>query len=90
MRRVDDHDACFLGLGHDYIHLGFASDVVSKGKLGGAARPQRHLGLMREILARPDGELQAMLQVKKRDGAMLKFTSDNASAWGILVHPDKT
>jgi hypothetical protein len=45
---------------------------------------------MREILARPDGELQAMLQVKKRDGAMLKFTSDNASAWGILVHPDKT
>jgi hypothetical protein len=31
-----------------------------------------------------------MLQVKKRDGTMLKFRPDDALAWEIPVHPDKT
>lgn len=92
VRWVGDRGTSLFNLGHDRIHLGSAPDIVSERELGGAAGSYRHLGFMREILASPDGELQALLQVKERDGSMLTFCPDDAlrgEAQPIPIKPQR-
>jgi hypothetical protein len=52
-------------------------NIVSKRELRGASRAKRNFGFMGERCAGPNGELQAELEIKESNGAMLKLRADD-------------
>jgi hypothetical protein len=41
-------------------------------------RPQRNLGLMGDVFARPNGQFQAVLEIEKCNSAMFELRADDA------------
>jgi hypothetical protein len=69
VRRIGNHRSGALGLIDNRIDFRFAADIVSELKFGCAARSQRNLGLMREILPSPNRQFLAVREVKEGNGS---------------------
>jgi len=77
VRRIGDDSASLSHLYHDHIYFCFARDIMAERALSRASRAKRNFGFMGERYAGPNGELQAMLKIKKGDGSMLKLRADD-------------
>src|SRR5262245_19595350 len=73
LRRLHDGRASLLRLLHDGVDFLLASHVVADRELGAAARGLRESGIVCETVPRPDRELETLLQVEERDGAVLEL-----------------
>jgi len=76
----DDGRPGLVCLVEQRIDFAARGDVVGERKLGRAARPWREPGVEREILARKQRELDAVLKIEESDGAVCKFGADDAFA----------
>src|SRR5439155_13346616 len=66
--------------------------VVADGEVGRAGRLDGQAGVAGDAGSRPDGELQAALQVEERDGAVLELLADDAvgrQSEAVPVEPER-
>lgn len=78
LRRFHDSRAGLPRPLHDGIDLRLAGDVVAQRELGRAATAERDAGIVRDVAAREERQLQARLQVEEGDGALLELRAEDA------------
>jgi hypothetical protein len=66
------------GLRHHGIDLGLARDIVTDGEFGRAAAGLSDAGVMGDVGAFEDRELQAVPQIEEGDSAVLELLADDA------------
>src|SRR5688500_9974544 len=66
------------GLAHDRIDLAFTPDIMTDREFGGAAAGLCDPGIVGDVAARKERELDSVLQVKEHDRPMLELRADNA------------
>ena len=76
-RRLDGRRAGVCRLRHHRVHLGPGRDVMADREVGCAGRGGRKPRVVRDARARPECELEARLQIEKRDRAVLELRADD-------------
>ena len=78
LRRLDHARAGLDGLSHHGVDLDLARHIVADGEFGRAAAALRHRGVVGDVRALEDRELQAAGKLEEGDGAMLELGADDA------------
>src|SRR5947207_1501774 len=78
LRSLDDRGAGLLRLSHNGIYLGLASHVMAQGEFSGTSWRDGQAGVVREALARPEGQLESGLKVNEDHGPVLPFGTDDS------------
>src|SRR2546422_2489172 len=74
---LGDSRARLFCLLHDRINFLFTVHIMADGKFSGTFRTFRNSCVIRNVVSRPNCELQAGVQVEEGNGAMLKFSPNN-------------
>src|SRR6184192_2665396 len=82
---LQDARSSLRRLRHHGIDFGFQGYVVREAELGCAPRTDCDARIMGEARARPERELEARLQIKESDRAVLELRADDA--FGLQAQP---
>src|SRR5205823_6405287 len=89
---LQDARSSLRRLRHHGIDFGFRGYVVRKAEFGCALRSDRDACILREASSRPERELEARLQIKESDRAVLELRADDAfglQAHSVAVEPQR-
>jgi hypothetical protein len=77
-RPAGNSRAGLFHLPHNGVNFFSATRLVTNRAFGGGECAERHVRVKGTIVARIHGELQPMLEVEQREGAMLELRADNS------------